>query len=122
MGLYRLYIDEVGNNDMKHTNDENNRFLSLTGVIIESNYCKDGLNPEMDAVKRRFFQTDPDLPVIFHRKEMINKKDPFLPLQDPLIEAEFNKTILDCLNRWDFRAVTIVIDKKAHRDRYQVAL
>lgn len=120
MGLYRLYIDEVGNHEMKHADDENHRFLSLTGVIVESNYCRDVLNPEMEGIKRKFFQSDPDIPVIFHRKDMINKREPFQRLQDPLVETEFNHDILNSLERWDYRVITVVIDKKAHRDQYVV--
>jgi hypothetical protein len=120
MGLYRLYIDEVGNHDMNHVDDENHRFLSLTGVIIETNYCRTVVNPEMDSVKRKYFQTDPDIPVIFHRKEMVNRRDEFQCLQDPQVEAEFNKDILRFIENWDFKVITVVIDKKAHRDQYQV--
>jgi hypothetical protein len=32
MTLYRIYIDEVGNHDLTHADDPNQRFLSLTGV------------------------------------------------------------------------------------------
>jgi len=38
MSLYRIYVDEVGNHDMTHTDDPNQRYLSLTGVILESSY------------------------------------------------------------------------------------
>jgi len=120
MELFRLYIDEVGNHDMNHVDDENHRFLSLTGVIIETNYCREVLNPELATIKRKFFETDPDSPIIFHRKEMVNKREPFHRLQDPIIEAEFNHDILEGLERWEYRVITVVIDKKAHRDQYMV--
>jgi hypothetical protein len=35
MSLYRIYIDETGNHDMTHADDPNQRFLALTGVILE---------------------------------------------------------------------------------------
>ena len=54
MALYRLYIDEVGNHDMTHADDPNQRFLSLTGVILESSYTLRILKPEMDQIKRDF--------------------------------------------------------------------
>jgi hypothetical protein len=73
MALYRIYIDEVGAHDLTHADDPNQRFLSLTGVILESDYTLRVLQPEMDHLKREFFQRDPDVPVIFHRKEMVNK-------------------------------------------------
>ena len=67
MTLYRIYIDEVGNHDMSHADDPNERFLSLTGVILESGYTAQTFIPEMNELKQRFFQHDPDEPVIFHR-------------------------------------------------------
>ncbi len=120
MALYRMYVDEVGNHDMTHADDPNQRFLSLTGVILESEYTLRVLQPEMDQLKRDFFQRDPDEPVIFHRKELVNKRPPFHPLRDPEIEQEFNTALLMALARWDYHVITVVLDKKAHRDQYQV--
>ena len=96
MALFRIYIDEVGNHDLVHADDSNQRFLSLTGVILESSYTLRVLQPEMDQIKRDFFQADPDEPVIFHRKEMVNKRPPFHPLQDLAIELRFNTLHSTC--------------------------
>lgn len=120
MALYRIYIDEVGNHDLTHADDPNQRFLSLTGVILESDYTLRVLQPEMDQLKRDFFQRDPDEPVILHRKEMVNKRPPFHALRIPETEWRFNIALLTDLARWEYRAITVVIDKKAHRDQYQV--
>jgi len=120
MSLYRLYIDEVGNHDLTHAEDPNERFLSLTGVIIESQHCIGGLIPQMEALKREFFVVDPDVPIIFHRKDMMNKRKPFQALRDPKIEADFNKLLLTRLDSWVYKAITIVIDKDAHLKKYTV--
>jgi hypothetical protein len=120
MALYRMYVDEVGNHDLTHADDPNQRFLSLTGVILESDYTLHVLHPEMDQLKRDFFQRDPDEPVIFHRKELVNKRPPFHPLRDPEIEQRFNTVLLAALARWEYLVITVVIDKKAHRDQYQM--
>lgn len=120
MALYRVYIDEVGNHDLTHADDPNQRFLSLTGVILESHYTLAVLQPEMQQIKRDFFQRDPDEPIIFHRKELVNKRPPFDALRDPATEQRFNTILLTALARWDYRVITVVIDKKAHRDQYHV--
>jgi hypothetical protein len=120
MALFRIYIDEVGNHDLTHADDPNERFLSLTGVIVESRYMLDMLQPEMNKIKQDFFQRDPDSPVIFHRKEMVNKRPPFHSLRDPEVERQFNSELLLALARWEYRVITIAIDKKAHRDQYAV--
>ncbi|MDO9130836.1 MAG: DUF3800 domain-containing protein [Anaerolineales bacterium] len=50
MALYRIYIDEVGNHDLTHADDPNQRYQSLTGVILESEYTLNALQPEMDQI------------------------------------------------------------------------
>lgn len=118
MSLYRIYIDEVGNHDLTHADDPNQRFLSLTGVILESQYTLNILQPEMTQIKREFFQRDPDEQVVFHRKELVNKRPPFHSLRDSMIEQHFNEALLNALARWDYHVITVVIDKKIHRDKY----
>lgn len=120
MNLYRLYCDEVGNHDMEHVDDPNQRFLGLTGVIVESTHMRQTILPEMNQLKSEFFQSDPDEPVIFHRKELVNKRPPFDVLLNIDTEQRFNSAVLDSLTRWDYRVITVVIDKKTHRDQYRV--
>ncbi|GAB4407999.1 MAG: DUF3800 domain-containing protein [Anaerolineales bacterium] len=120
MALYRVYIDEVGNHDMSHVDDPRYRFLSLTGVILETGYYARVVQREMEDIKRDFFSQDPDEPIIFHRKELVNKRPPFQALRDEQTEREFNGALLSALSRWEYRVVTVVLDKKAHRDRYRV--
>ena len=115
-----MYVDEVGTHDLTHADDPNQRFLSLTGVILESDYTTRVLQPEMDNIKREFFVRDPDEPVIFHRKELINKRPPFHVLRNPETEQRFNTVLLGALARWDYCVISVVIDKKAHRDQYQI--
>lgn len=74
----------------------------------------------MGSLKRRFFERDPDEPIIFHRKELVNKRPPFEALRDPQAELAFNAALLDALARWQHRVITVTIDKKAHCERYRV--
>jgi hypothetical protein len=120
MTPYRIYIDETGNHDLEHADDPNQRFFALTGVILDGQYTKGVLQPEMQALKRKYFIVDPDVPVIFHRKEMVNKRPPFHVLREHATETAFNQDLLEHLARWDFRAITVVLDKKAHREQYTV--
>lgn len=109
--LYRIYIDEVGNHDMQHVDDPGHRFLSLTGVILENDYTSRVLIPEMNCIKQDFFQPDPDEPVIFHRKELVNKRPPFHCLRDSDTEQRFNTQVLAALERWKYCVITVVIDR-----------
>lgn len=118
---YRLYVDEVGNSGLgaklQHPNE---RYLSLTGVIIELDHVDADVAPQLEALKRRYFKTHVDEPLILHRKELVNKRYPFQSLKDPAVEKAFNAELLDLLESLDYTAITVVIDKHEHLQRYKV--
>lgn len=115
---YRIYIDEVGNNDLGSSSNPNHRFLCLTGVIFDLDYVKTTLTYDVEALKSRFFNSHPDEPIVLHRKEMINKKHPFKALIDPKIEEQFNDEFLQLLEKWKFKTITVLMDKQEHQNRY----
>ena len=117
---YRMYVDEVGNSDLGSSQNPNQRYLSLTGVIIDLGYVNDVLFPEMETLKRKYFKSHPDDPVIFHRKELVNKKPPFEVLQDTKTEKAFNAELLEKLSGWNYTVETVIIDKLQHTEQYQV--
>jgi hypothetical protein len=116
---YRLYIDEVGNPDLGASADPNHRYLSLTGVILDLAYVDNVVFPALEALKRKFFGSHPDDPIVLHRKELVNKKPPFEALQDPAAEAAFNCELLALFQTWDYTVLTVVIDKLEHQQRYR---
>lgn len=117
---YRIYIDEVGNPDLKSSNLKDHRFLCLTGAIMELGYVRDVVQPDLDKLKKVFFTSDPDEPVILHRKEILYKKGPFYVLKDEKLEKQFNTQLLELLNSWEYSVIGVVIDKKEHNDRYSI--
>lgn len=116
---HRIYIDEVGNNDIGSSSIPNHRFLCLTGVVFDLEYVKSVLTPDVESLKSKYFNSHPDEPVIFHRKEMINKKYPFKMLANQDVEKQFNEDFLDLLKKWKFRTITVLIDKLEHQNRYE---
>ena len=73
MSKYRIYIDEVGNADLESSKNINHRYLSLTGIIFDLDFVKDHLFHDVEALKRKYFGSHPDDPVILYRKEILNK-------------------------------------------------
>jgi len=94
---YRIYIDEVGNPDLKSSDNPNHRFLSLTGAIIKLDYVKKVIHPQMEKLKEKYFHSYPDDPVIFHRKEMVNAKSPFEVLRNPETREKFDHELLNLM-------------------------
>jgi len=117
---YRIYIDEVGNHDLKHVNDPNQRYLSLTGVIFELDYVAKELFPKLEVLKTKYFKSHPDNPAVLHRKELINKKPPFEALRDPYVAGAFDREFLKLLTKLDFVVMTVVLDKKQYKEQYLV--
>jgi hypothetical protein len=115
---YRIYIDEVGNPDLESSDNPNHRFLSLTGVIIELSHVDAAIHPEMEALKKQFFGSHPDDPVVFHRKEMLSAKPPFEALADPEARVRFDNELLALLQTWQYTVVSVCLDKKRHKETY----
>lgn len=115
---YRLYIDEVGNPDFGSCHDHNHRFLSLTGIILDTEHVQNTVHPQMEKLKRDFFDHHPDEPLIFHRKDIVNAKPPFQVLQDLQIKESFNNSFLALLRDWDYTVITVCIDKLSHSEKY----
>ncbi len=111
---YRMYIDESGD----HTYSEDKRYLGLAGVIFESQDYKDVFHPDLEDFKQKHFPHNPDEPVILHRREIIDRGGPFWRLRDSQKEKEFNNGLIALLTKHKFKLISVVIDKKAHIDRY----
>jgi len=61
---YRIYIHEVGNSDRKSSSIPDHRFLCLAGVIFDLDYVRDVFQPDIEALKAKYFHSHPDEPVI----------------------------------------------------------
>jgi len=121
MKRYRLYIDESGDHTYRDIEDPAKRYLGLIGCFIETEVYRTQFHPALEALKQTFFPHSPDEPVILHRKDVINRRGPFWRLRDPKYERRFNQALLDFLESQDYWLVTVVIDKKAHIERYGAA-
>lgn len=117
---YRIYIDEAGNSDLGSSDNPNHRFLSLSGVIIDLDHVDKIIFPELESLKSEFFRHHPDDPVILHRKELINRKPPFEALEDDNVRFRFDEMLLCRLKRWEYSIISVCLDKKAHKETYQV--
>jgi hypothetical protein len=110
---YRLYIDEVGNDDLGSVADERHRYLSLTGVAIHHDDVRQSATPALSQIKANIFHRhDPDDPIVLHRTDIMNKRGPFGVLRDPDICAEFDEAIVKYLRDIKYTVITGLIDKK----------
>ena len=115
---YRIYIDECGNSDLASSDDPNHRFLNLTGIIVNLEHVSQTIHGAMEALKFKYFGSHPDDPIILHRAELVNKKPPFEVLRDPAVQTAFDSELLALMGAWEFSVITVMIDKKKHRETY----
>jgi len=111
--MYRFYVDEVGTDDMTNLDEDNHRYLSLTGVAMEVSHARDHLKPACDWIKSNVFDHDPDDPLIFHRSDICQKKKKFGALRDDSKRALFDRAILRLLKSTNYTVISTVVDKKA---------
>jgi hypothetical protein len=88
---------------------------------VEVETYRTRFQPALEQLKQQHFPHSPDEPVILHRKEIINCSGPFWRLRQPLRQQAFNMALLQFLHDQDYLLITVVIDKKAHVERYGVA-
>lgn len=124
MPLYRIYIDEVGNDGMRRNSIQspNDRYLSLTGVILEANYYRETFHHTLFDFKSKFIPDYPDNPpgtaYCLHRKDILKRQNGFEFPHNDLMRANFDTEILDIIKTTDFSVISVVIDKLAHLDMY----
>jgi hypothetical protein len=63
--MYRMYLDEVGVEAMKRLDEDNFRYLSLTGVVMKLDHARDYLVPTFDRIKADVLQQDPERRFVF---------------------------------------------------------
>jgi hypothetical protein len=91
------------------------------GMFIADDDYRTSFHPALERLKQDHFPHNPDEPVVLHRKDMINRTGPFWRLRHMEAERAFNAAFLQFLGEQDFRLITVVIDKKAHIERYGTA-
>lgn len=114
----RLYIDEVGNDD---TTTVSERYLSLTGITTKIHGHDTIIRPEIERLKNRLFgHKPPQYPVILHRREIVRHEPPFDCLWDTAVNEDWEKSILDLIEKLPYIANTVTIDKHEHVQKYLV--
>jgi hypothetical protein len=118
--MYRLYIDETGTHDLYSAHDNNNRYLSLTGLIFKLDYAQGRLDEIARAFKRKHIPGDRPEEVVLQRKDIVNKRSRFAFLKGHTEEKEFNDDLLLAFEKLPYLAITVTIDKQEHLYRYNV--
>jgi hypothetical protein len=111
-------LDEVGHADLKASEDPNQRYLSLTGVICGLTYYTDTVVPRINTVKREAFGCEG---VVLHRTDIVRATGPpFDVLRDAAARERFDRATLAAISDLEYTVITVTIDKLEHVRRYRV--
>jgi len=113
---YRLYIDESGDHGYKHAKDLFNRYLGLTGVLINKSIYDAMFQPQLEALKRAYFLYDIDMPPILVRQKIRKREEVFSVLEDQALNLKWEHSILNYFTSLIpyTQIFTVVIDKEGH--------
>ena len=117
-GRFRLYIDESGDHTYNLLDDPGHRYLALLGVWFRQTDAYTAFADDLDRFKRELFGPRPDKPVILHRSAIINHRGPFGILSRKEVQDKFDAQLLELIARANFRMLCVVIDKRAHSEKY----
>ncbi|MEE9434311.1 MAG: DUF3800 domain-containing protein [Sphingorhabdus sp.] len=113
-----MYFDETGNGDLgAAAKTPNERYLSLTGVVVRQDHHDGYLTRRMNLLKENIFG-DPG--IIFHRRDIMRREGDFSLLNNiergKEFDARFSAIVAECIAV----AFTVSIDKLAHKEKYTV--
>jgi hypothetical protein len=118
---YRLFIDEVGNDQLKNFHFESNRFLSLTGIIMDADQHRWQVYPQLERLKAICFPEHPDEAcVVLHRAEIVGHEGFFCSLDDADTRSCFEQGLYKIFVETDYAVITAAIDKQRFDERYSV--
>ena len=115
--MYRVFIDEVGTHDIKSCQKPTEQYLGLTGVIMRLVDEQGALTTALNQLKNTIFG---DTNVVFHRRDIIDRKKPFDVLNNAQTQGQFDSGLTALLQAAHYNVFTAVIDKKEHALRYRV--
>jgi len=112
-GTHRLYLDVLGDEATGHLATPSGRYLSFLGVWFRQADHYAAFAEDLARMKRRVFGPRFDEPVLFRRRDIINRRGPFHRLQSPDVAERFQKDLATSIERAKFTLVSVVMDKQS---------
>jgi hypothetical protein len=112
--LFQIYMDDSGNVDPGATNDHNQRYGSISAVILESAYLDSTFNASFAKLVERHFGTKSDgTPHNLHRRVLNSPPEhgPFSILRDEKRRAAWDADAISMFSRAKYTVISASVDK-----------
>jgi hypothetical protein len=111
---YRIYMDDSGNVDASANNDHNQRYGSISAVILEADYIDSTFNNSFSKLVEKHFGRKADGgPHNLHRRVLNSPPDhgPFSVLRDDSKRAAWDTDALSMFKRAKYVVISACVDK-----------
>ena len=115
--MYRLYIDESGNHSHKVGKSKLDRYLGLTGLIIDDRVFKEDIAPRIEGIRSLFYKKRGIKPPL-HLTDIMSGKGHFAALKDESIKNSFDSQFISLVKDTDYAIITVVVDKVKLKEMY----
>lgn len=109
-----MYLDESGDHNLVKIERDYPVFV-LGGVIVEREYVRAVIEPELQAFKREFFDRDD---VILHTADIVRNANGFEHLQDAPLRQRFLRRLNELMRSLEYQVMACVIRKDDMIARY----
>lgn len=116
--MYRIYIDESGNDNLGSKSIAgNSKYFCLIGVIMDYDHVRDVFK-QVEDVKEQFFSSHPDNLIVLHRRDIVSCNSPFYVLKKQETREHFDNAMLHIYQTADYAIIAILVDKELHKRTY----
>ena len=109
-----LFLDESGDHNLQYISNDYPIFV-LGGCIVEHNYYKKQLKPEVDNFKISFFKSKD---IILHTRDITRNKGVFEKLKDKKTRNQFYDKLNKLMANLNYTVIASVIKKKGFMEKY----
>lgn len=111
-GTHRLYLDVQGDEATGGRAAPEGRYLSFLGVWFSQADDYAAFAEDLARMKRRVFGPRFDEPVLFRRRDIVNRRGPFHRLTGSDVAERFQRDLATSIGRARFTLVSVVMDKQ----------
>lgn len=114
---FRLFIDESGDHSSSHQTLVDKRYLGVVGVAFKNSDLV-AFRAGFEAFKEVSCEGyDADCPPVFHREDILGKKNGFEWLRNEEVIRRFHSELIEQIQWPKYTVFAVVVDKHTHRQK-----